>query len=125
GRRPPGPSLRPIRAVLFFEPPRRGTSLADGLDHLNRVQRKRAIVFLFSDFLDTGYERQLRRTARRHEFIAVRLSDPREEVLPDVGLVVLEDAETGRRLLVDTGSAPVRGEYQARTRQRPQGPRKL
>jgi uncharacterized protein (DUF58 family) len=105
--------LRLIRDALFFEPKRRGTSLAGGLDHLNRVQRKRSIVFLFSDFLDVNYERQLRRTARRHELIAIHLGDPREHVLPDVGLVLLEDAETRERLLVDTGSAEVRDTYQA------------
>jgi uncharacterized protein (DUF58 family) len=117
--------LRLIRDVLFFEPKRRGTSLAGGLDHLNRVQRKRAIVFLFSDFLDVGYERQLRRTARRHELIAVHLGDPREEWLPDVGLVMLEDAETGQRLLVDTGSAAVREGYQAAAAGRGEELRKL
>jgi uncharacterized protein (DUF58 family) len=117
--------LRLIRDVLFFEPKRRGTSLAGGLDHLNRVQRKRAIVFLFSDFLDVDYERQLQRTARRHELIAVRLSDPREEVLPDVGLVVLEDAETAQRLLVDTGSHLVRESYADAAAQRGDELRKL
>jgi uncharacterized protein (DUF58 family) len=117
--------LRLIRDVLFFEPTRRGTSLAGGLDHLNRVQRKPAIVFLFSDFLDVDYERLLRRTARRHELIAVRLHDPREEVLPDVGLVVLEDAENGQRLLVDTGSAAVREGYHAAGLRRAEELRKL
>jgi uncharacterized protein (DUF58 family) len=117
--------LRLIRDVLFYEPKGRRTSLAGGLDHLNRVQRKRSIVFLFSDFLDVGYERQLRRTSRRHELIAVRLSDPREEQLPDVGLVVLEDAETGERLLVDTGSAVVRDSYRGAGERRSEELRKL
>jgi uncharacterized protein (DUF58 family) len=117
--------LRLIRDALFFEPTRRGTSLTGGLDHLNRVQRKRSIVFLFSDFLDVDYERQLRRTARRHELIAVRLCDPREQELPDVGLVVLEDAETGQRLLVDTSSAPVRAGYQAAAHSRSEELNKL
>lgn len=117
--------LRLIRDVLFFEPTRRGTSLAGGLDHLNRVQRKPAIVFLFSDFLDVDYERLLRRTARRHELIAVRLHGPREEVLPDVGLVVLEDAENGQRLLVDTSSPAVREGYQAAGLRRAEELRKL
>ena len=117
--------LRLIRDVLFFEPKRKGTSLAGGLDHLNRVQRKRAIVFLFSDFLDVDYDRQLRRTARRHELIAVRLGDPREAELPPVGLVVLEDAETGQRLLVDTGSLVVREHYHSAAEQRSEELRKL
>src|SRR5262249_54073490 len=83
--------LRLIRDVLFFEPAHKGTALVDGLDYLNRILRRKAIVFLFSDFLPLGYERAFQRTARRHELIAVRLSDPREQVLPDVGLVELED----------------------------------
>ena len=103
--------LRLIRDVLFYEPKGRRTSLVGGLDHLNRVQRKPAIVFLFSDFLDREYEKALQRTARRHDLIAVRLSDPREQELPSVGLVLLQDGETGERLLVDTSSAAVRHGY--------------
>jgi uncharacterized protein (DUF58 family) len=112
-RKGPRHVLRLIRDVLFFEPTRRGTALAEGLDYLNRVLRRKAIVFLFSDFLDRAYERALRRTARRHELIAIRLSDPREQELPAVGLVELEDAETGARLLVDTDSLELRDSYRA------------
>jgi uncharacterized protein (DUF58 family) len=110
--------LRLIRDVLFFEPKSRATSLREGLDHLNRVQRKRAIVFLFSDFLDDDLDRILQRTARRHELIAVHLDDPRERVLPNVGLVELEDTESGDRLLVDTSNAGVRNEYAERADRR-------
>jgi uncharacterized protein (DUF58 family) len=112
-RKGPRHVLRLIRDVLFFEPTRRGTALAEGLDYLNRVLRRKAIVFLFSDFLDRQFERALRRTARRHELVAIRLSDPREEELPAVGLVELEDAETGARLLVDTDSDELRASYRA------------
>src|SRR5262245_31686235 len=117
--------LRLIRDVLFFEPAHKGTSLREGLDHLNRVLRRRAIVFLFSDFLDLDYDKIFRRTARRHELIAARLADPREEELPDVGLVELEDAETGRRLLVDTSSAPLRRAYLEQGRGRADACRRL
>lgn len=105
--------LRLIRDVLFYEPKHKGTSLRVGLDHLNRVLRRKAIVFLFSDFLDLDHDKSFRRTARRHELIAVRLWDPREEELPNVGLVELEDTETGQRLLIDTASAALRAEYLA------------
>src|SRR6202165_1670653 len=94
--------LRLIRDVLFFQPQRRGTSLREGLDYLNRVLHRRAIIFLLSDFLDRDFEGALKRTGRRHDLIAVRISDPREEELPAVGLLELEDAETGERLLLDT-----------------------
>jgi uncharacterized protein (DUF58 family) len=104
--------LRLIRDVLFHRPEHRGTSLRQGLDYLNRVLHRRAIVFLLSDFLDRDYDRSFKRTGRRHDLIAVRITDPREEELPAVGLVELEDAETGERVLLDTASAAVRAAYQ-------------
>jgi uncharacterized protein (DUF58 family) len=110
--------LRLIRDILFFEPARRGTSLGQALDYLNRVLRRRVIVFLLSDFLDCEFEKPLKRTGRRHDLIAVRITDPREEELPPVGLLELEDAETGQHLLVDTSSAPVREEYARAARER-------
>src|SRR5262249_30548580 len=88
-------------------------SLREGLDFINRVLRRRAIVFLLSDFLDRDYDRAFQRTGRRHDLIAVRIADPGEEELPDVGLLEVEDAETGSRLLVDTGSRAVRDGYRA------------
>jgi uncharacterized protein (DUF58 family) len=106
--------LRLIRDVLFYQPGHRRTCLATGLDYLNRVLRRRAIVFLFSDFLDRDYDRALRRTARRHDLVAVCVRDPREEDLPPVGLVEVEDAETGRHLTIDTSAAGVREAYRAR-----------
>ena len=94
--------LRLIRDILFFEPRHPGTALRTGLDFLNKVLHRRAIVFLFSDFLDRGFEKAFQRTGRRHDLVALALSDPREIALPPVGLVELDDAETGRPLLVDT-----------------------
>ncbi len=110
--------LRLIRDVLFFQPTRRRTSIKEGLDYLNRVLHRRAIVFLLSDFLDQGYERAFKRTGRRHDLIAIRIVDPREEELPAVGLLELEDAETGNRLVLDTGSRKVRAAYAENARQR-------
>jgi uncharacterized protein (DUF58 family) len=103
--------LRLIRDVLFYQPKRRGTSLAEALDFLNRVVHRRVIVFLLTDFLDRNYEKSLKRTGRRHDLVAVRIADPREEELPAVGLLELEDAETGDRLLLDTNSRKVRDAY--------------
>src|SRR5262249_19063699 len=105
-------ALRLIRDVLFFQPARSGTSLREALDFLNCILRRRAIVFLLSDFLDHNFERILRRTGRRHDLVAVRIADPREEELPGVGFLELEDAETGRRFLLDSGSSRVRAAYQ-------------
>jgi uncharacterized protein (DUF58 family) len=110
--------LRLIRDILFFQPQHRGTSLREALDYLNRVLHRRTIVFLLSDFLDRDFERSLKRTGRRHDLIAVRITDPREEELPPVGLLELEDAETGERVLLDTGSRAVRAAYAAAAERR-------
>jgi uncharacterized protein (DUF58 family) len=119
---PPGKGarhvLRIIRDILFFQAEHKGTSLTEALHYLNRVQRRRAIVFLLSDFLDKGFEGALKRTGRRHDLIAVRIRDPREDELPAVGLLQLEDAETGAPLVIDTSSARVRRAFAEQSRQR-------
>ena len=104
--------LRVIREALCFRPARKRTCIETALRALNRLLTRRAVVFLVSDFLDSGYERMLRVTARKHDLIAVTLTDPREMSLPDVGPLWLEDAETGRRVLVNTSSGRVRREYE-------------
>ena len=101
--------LRLIRDILFFEPQQAGTCLRTGLDYLNKVLHRRAIVFLISDFLDTDYEKSFQQTGKRHDLVALVLSDPRELALPSIGLLELQDAETDRTLLIDT-SCP---EFQA------------
>jgi uncharacterized protein (DUF58 family) len=109
---------RLIRDVLFFRPQHRGTGLRAALDFLNRVQRRRAVVFLLSDFRDSGYERALRYTGRRHDLIALCLRDPAEEELPAMGLLELADAETDEPVLVDTSSPALRAAYAATARRR-------
>ncbi len=110
--------LRLLRDILFFEPEHKGTDLRVALDHLNKAQKRRAIVFLISDFLGDGFADSFRRAARKHDLIAVRTSDPREATLPAVGLVQLEDAETGRQLLIDTNSRKLRTAFAARALER-------
>ncbi len=100
--------LRVIRELLAFEPKRRGTSLRTALEHLNRIARRKAVVFLISDFQDRGYEAALRIAARRHDVILCPIEDEREGALPRAGLVELCDQETGQLVLVDTGSRAVR-----------------
>jgi len=107
--------LRLIRELLFFEPgkirKKTGTDIALALDYLGRVLHKRGVVFLVSDFLDQNFEKPLRVLARRHDLIAVTVSDPRELALPDVGLLEIQDAETGEIVVIDTGSKTVRSRY--------------
>jgi len=119
---PPGKgtrhTLRVLRDVLFYEPAGVKSDLTTALEYLNRVQRRRAIVFVLSDFLGTGYDDTFRRAARKHDLIAVRTSDPREHSWPAVGLVNLEDAETGRQVLVDAASRRFRAAFAGRAADR-------
>ncbi len=97
-------ALRLIREILFFEPRERGTCLRSGLDYLNKVLHRRSILFLMSDFLDVDFDKAFRQTAKRHDLVAIALSDPRELAWPPIGLVELQDAETDESLLIDTSS---------------------
>lgn len=103
--------LRVIRELLYFQPHGRGTSIAGALEYLERVLHRRSVVFMLSDFLDADYQRALQLVARRHDLIAVNLVDPRERQLPDVGFISLQDAESGRQLLVDTRNPRVRERF--------------
>ncbi|MGZ0657444.1 DUF58 domain-containing protein [Coraliomargarita sp. W4R53] len=115
--------LRVIRDLLFFEPKGKGTNHKAALDYLNRVQRRKSVVFLISDFLennsplatpDAPLFSTLALTHQRHDLVSIALSDPREYELPEVGLITLEDAETGEMVEVDTSSRHVRERYKKR-----------
>jgi len=110
--------LRLIRELLYFTPRQVRTDITSGLDYLGRVTHKRAVVFLISDFLTSGFEKTMGVLGKRHDLIAVSVTDPREVSLPNVGLVELEDAETGELITIDTGSAGVRRQYEELGRER-------
>ena len=110
--------LRLIRDLFTHTPEGTGTRVNAALDHLLHVLRRRAIVVLVSDFLDRDYEKKLRALAQRHDVVAVHVRDPREIELPAVGLLTLRDAETGRPVLVDTGSRAVRQAFARQAQQR-------
>jgi len=110
--------LRVIREILYFKPRQTRTDISQALDYLGRVNKRRAVVFLISDFQGEGFEKPMRVVARKHDLVAVSVSDPLESRLPDVGLVELEDAETGELALVDTGSRAVRKRYEQLARER-------
>ncbi len=113
--------MRLVREVLAAEDSATGgTDIAAALKFLNSVQKRRAVVFLVSDFLlssvkpqTSSFEQLLRATARHHDMVCVPVSDPAEQELPNVGLVELEDPETGELVLVDTSSAAVRRRFSA------------
>jgi uncharacterized protein (DUF58 family) len=109
--------MRVIRE-LTRQPEKRGTNIEHALQTFNRLQRRKAIVFLISDFQQEGIRKALSVTARRHDLIAISVTDPRELEIPNVGLITLEDAETGESVLLDTGSARVRHGLEQRLRQR-------
>jgi uncharacterized protein (DUF58 family) len=104
-------TLRLIREILFFEPKGRGTQPAEALNYLNQVLHRRSVVFLISDFQAPDFSRELSVTSRRHDLIAIPIVDPREEELPDVGLLTLEDAETGEQIELDTSDRNVRKKF--------------
>jgi uncharacterized protein (DUF58 family) len=103
--------LRVIRELLYFEPERKGTNIQAALEYLNRMMKRKAVVFLVSDFIAGDYEQLLRVTSRKHDVIPITITDPRETELPKVGLLELEDAETGEMVMVDTFDANVRQAY--------------
>jgi len=105
--------LRVLRELLYHRPEGRGTDIASALEYLTHVQRKKAVTFLVSDFRDDGFEKALAVAGRRHDLIAVRLADAREAELPAVGLLELEDPETGERVLVDTSKATFRAAFKS------------
>lgn len=119
--------MRLVREILAAETHAEGgTDLAEALRFLNGVQKRRAVVFLVSDFLNAGsYEKLLKSAARHHDLIAISISDPAERELPDVGLVEMEDPETGELILVDTSSKRVRRQFAAEAEKRREALTKL
>jgi uncharacterized protein (DUF58 family) len=110
--------LRVIRELLFAQPRRERTELSAAARFLTNVTKKRSVVFLISDFIDVDIDASVRMLGRKHDVIAVVLTDPRELELPNVGVVALEDAETGATTYVDTSNKRLRSEYAERAMQR-------
>ena len=100
--------LRVIRELLYTEPERSGTSLRNALDYLLKVAKRKSVVFIISDFLDEDYWASLKVVNRKHDVIGIRLLDPAESDMPDLGLLKMEDPETGESFWVDTSSKDAR-----------------
>ena len=103
--------LRIIREVLAFDPTGKGTDIAGALEYFSAVIKKRSICFILSDFMSNKFERPLKIASKKHDLIALRIHDKREDVLPNVGLVPMQDAETEKVLFVDTSSKKVRDSF--------------
>lgn len=104
-------AMRLVREVLAAEETRHGTDIAEAFRFLNNVRKRRAVVFLISDFMDNDYTKQLRVSAQKHDVICCPISDPRELDLADAGLIEIQDPETGNLLLLDTSSDAVRNAF--------------
>lgn len=105
-----------IRELIEFQPTRKGTNIAEGLRYLTNVLKKRSTAFVLSDFMDTDggktrFEDALKIAGRKHDMVGIRVYDRRETDLPDVGMLELQDAESGEKVWVDTASARVRRAY--------------
>ncbi|NQV33086.1 MAG: VWA domain-containing protein, partial [Phycisphaeraceae bacterium] len=103
--------LRVIRELLAFEMPKRKTDIPMALDYVARVLRKKATVFLVSDFIETNFKKPLGLLNRRHDVIAVPVRDRVEMAMPNIGLIELQDAETGEIIMIDTSSSTFRSQY--------------
>jgi len=110
--------LRLIRELLYFKMPKRRTNIPQALDYLAKVIRKRATVFLVSDFIETDFKKPLSLLNKRHDVIAVSVRDRAEIALPGVGLIEFADAETGQTILIDTSSRKFRNQYSGTSAER-------
>ena len=105
--------LRIIRELIEFEPKSKQTNISQALQFLSGTQKKKAIVFMISDFItDDDYEKTLKIASKKHDITGVRVFDIREEKMPNIGLVAMQDAETGETQWVNTGSKNVRLHYE-------------
>ena len=105
--------LRIIRELVDMETTHSGTNIEQALKYLSNVSKKKATVFILSDFIDSGYEEALKITSRRHEIIGVQIYDKGERELPNLGLIKTRDQETGASITIDTSSKSERAKYTA------------
>ena len=109
--------LRVLRELLYFRPRGIETDIKGVLEYLNRLTRKRAAVFLVSDFISEGYEKALRIANKKHDIVAITIIDPRERAMPGIGLIEFEDAETGETVVIDTSDVPLMNMFASQTEQ--------
>ncbi len=105
--------LRLLREMLYYRPAGGKTSISTALEFLNRVAKRRSVVFLISDFISSGYERDLRIANKKHDIVSITITDKREIELPDVGYVELEDAESGEIFVINTSDKKIRSSFYA------------
>lgn len=110
--------LRIIRELLEFKPSSKKTDLAQAIKYLSNVMKKKAIVFVLSDFITDGYEQTMKIAANKHDITGIRIYDQREEKIPSLGIVQMEDEETGELALINTSSKKIRTNYEVYYKER-------
>jgi uncharacterized protein (DUF58 family) len=107
-------TLQMVRQMLAYKPERKKTSISAALEFIGKVAQRRSVIFLLSDFYDTDYLDQIKIAARKHDVVNIYLFDPKEKILPSVGLINFIDSETGKSRILDTSNKKVRAEYEKR-----------
>ena len=110
--------MRLLRELIYFEPSSRKTDIGKSLTELGKILKRRSILFIISDFISEGFEKPLKYLRKRHDVVLINLSDVREEEIPDIGYVLLEDEETGEQILVNTSDESFRKFYEKSVRRR-------
>jgi len=110
--------LRVVREALYYKPEGKGTDISLLLQYLNRVMKRKTISFIISDFFDEGFKNLLSISNKRHDMVAITVTDPREIDLPNIGIIKLDDAETGRTFTIDTADSDFRKKYKERALRR-------
>jgi len=120
-----GHVLRILKEALYFSPRGKGTNISAPLEYLNRVLKRRTVTFILSDFHASHFERALSVARRRHDLVAITFTDPFELTLPRIGIVKLDDPETGQSFLIDTSDELLRNEYRKNARERAEERKRL
>lgn len=110
--------LRVVREILYYQPKRKKTNLSSAFEYLTKVLTRTAVIFVISDFMDSGYEKSLKILSRKHDVIAIHLKDRREAVVPPIGLIELTDPESGKQILMDFSQGSFRNAYELQAQER-------
>jgi len=104
--------LRIVREILYDQPKHEKTDINNALEYYYKMTKKRSIIFLISDFFDSDYYRNLQIIAQKHDVIAIRILDPREYSIPEVGFITLQDAETGKEIIINSNDRKMREKFE-------------
>jgi len=110
--------LRIIRQILSFKPQNKKTNISQAIEYFNNVMKKRCICFILSDYISSSFEKPLRVASKKHDVVALKVSDKREKTIPNIGIVPFKDSETEKVILLDTSSKLVRETFQKKQKEK-------